>query len=270
MERIQSAIAKARAARQGLPAAQQPVPPPVPRKERDPWASLTEVQFDAARLDRGRIVAHQPGPRAAVFDVMRTNLLHQLREQSWTRVAITSPSTGCGKTTLALNLGMSLARQPDLKVMVIEVDLRRPTMIRTLGLDRTCNFAGVLAGRETAQGQLLRWRSNLALGLNSVPVASPAELLSSDRAAEAVDAMEEIFKPDVMLFDLPPMLVGDDTIAFLDQVDCALMVTEAEVSTVSEIDRCGKELAAHCKVLGVILNKCRFMGHAEGYGTAHG
>jgi protein-tyrosine kinase len=192
--------------------------------------------------------------------------MHQLREQNWTRVAITSPDSDCGKTTLSLNLAMSLARQPDLKVMVIELDLRRPSMIRALGLDRTCNFAGVLDGSETVDRQMLRWRSNLALGLNSFPVSSPAELLSSDRAAEAVDALEEMFQPDVMLFDLPPMTVGDDTIAFLDQVDCALMVTEAEASTVAEIDRCGKELAAHAKVLGVVLNKCRFMERTEGYG----
>lgn len=266
MERIQSAIAKARAARTGLAAPAKPANQPAAKREKGLWASLTEIQFDENRLERGRIVAHQPGPQSAVFDVMRTNLMHQLREHNWTRVAITSPSSSCGKTTLTLNLALSLARQADLKVVVLELDLRRPSMLRTLGLDRTCNFAGVLSGSEAAEAQLLRWRSNLALGLNSIPVASPAELLSSDRAAETVDALEERLQPSVMLFDLPPMLVGDDTIAFLDQVDCALMVTEAETSTVSEIDRCGKDLAAHTQVLGVVLNKCRYMEPTESYG----
>lgn len=266
MERIQSAIAKARAARGGLAAAPKPAPQAAAKPPKDMWSTLTEIQFDDTRLERGRIVAHQSGPQAAVFDVMRTNLMHQLREHNWTRVAITSPNSSCGKTTLALNLALSLARQPDLKVVVLELDLRRPAMQRTLGIDRTCNFAGVLDGSEAPEAQLFRWRSNLALGLNSIPVASPAELLSSDRAAETVDALEDRLQPNVMLFDLPPMLVGDDTIAFLDQVDCALMVTEAETSTVSEIDRCGKDLAAHTQVLGVVLNKCRYMEPTENYG----
>jgi Mrp family chromosome partitioning ATPase len=266
MERIQSAIAKARAARGAVPASPKTQAQAAPKPQKDLWSMLPEIQFDEARLENGRIVAHQPGPQAAVFDVMRTNLMHQLREHNWTRVAITSPSSSCGKTTLTLNLAMSLARQSDLKVVVLELDLRRPAMLRTLGVDRTCNVAAMLDGREAPETQLLRWRSNLALGLNSFPVTSPAELLSSDRAAETVDALEERLQPSVMLFDLPPMQVGDDTIAFLDQVDCALMVTEAETSTVAEIDRCGKDLAVHTQVLGVVLNKCRHMEPTESYG----
>ncbi len=269
MERIQSAIAKARAARQGQATAAKPTAVARAKPVDDPWSSLQEIVLNPAALERGRIVAHQPGPQSAVFDVMRTNLLHQLREHGWTRVAITSPDSSCGKTTTTLNLAMSLARQSDTKVLVVELDLRRPAMIRALGLDRTCTFTNVLNGSEPAQAQLLRWRSNLALGLSSSPLASPAELLSSDRAAEAVDALEELYQPDVMLFDLPPMTIGDDTIAFLDQVDCALLVTEAETSTVSEIDRCGKELAAHTKVLGVVLNKCRFIERTENYGYSY-
>jgi protein-tyrosine kinase len=269
MERIQSAIAKARAARQGTPTPRTKPATLAVAGAPDPWTALAEVQFDPGPLEKGRIVAHRPGPEAAVFDVMRTNLLHQLREHGWTRVAVTSPTGACGKTLLSLNLGFSLARQADLKVMVLEMDLRRPSMLRTLGLDRTCNLAGVLDGSEPMERQLFRWNTNLAFGLNSVSVRSPAELLSSDRAAEAVDAIEALYRPDIILFDMPPMQFSDDTIAFLDQVDCALMVTAAEESTVEEIDRCGKELAAHAQVLGVVLNKCRFMERTEGYGSEY-
>ena len=73
-----------------------------------------------------------------------------------------------------------------------------------------------------------------------------------------------------MLFDMPPLLVSDDTIAFLDQVDCVLMIAAAEESTMGEIDRCGKELARHTQVLGVVLNKCRFMDRDEGYDYDYG
>jgi len=273
MERIQTAIAKARAARHALagtaPQADAPGATPAPASGEDlaaAWMELAEAPLDPRRLAAGRIVAHRPGPEAAAFDLMRTNLMRHLRVHGWTRVAITSPTSACGKTTTSLNLAFSLARQADLRVMLLELDLRRPAMARTLGLVSQCRFSGVLDGSETVQHQLLRWGTNLAFGLNSVPVPSPAELLSSARAAEAIDAIEDRFRPDVILFDMPPTLASDDTIAFLDQVDCALMVAAAEQSTVGEIDRTGKELAEHTKVLGVVLNKCRFMDREDGYG----
>jgi protein-tyrosine kinase len=275
MERIQTAIAKARAARNALgeTVSHADVPVMAPTSVAAPavdiaaaWMSLAEAPLNPRRLDSARIVAHRPGPEAAPFDLMRTNLMRHLREHDWTRVAITSPSGGCGKTTTSLNLAFSLARQADLRVLVLELDLRRPAMVRTLGLAGKWRFSGVLDGSETVEAQLLRWGTNLAFGVNSSPTASPAELLSSARAAEAIDAIEARFRPDVILFDMPPMLVSDDTIAFLDQVDCALMVAAAEQSTVGQIDRTGKELAEHTKVLGVVLNKCRFLDREEGYG----
>jgi protein-tyrosine kinase len=104
---------------------------------------------------------------------------------------------------------------------------------------------------------------SLALGLTSQAIESPAELLSSARTADIIDEIEARLRPDVILFDMSPMLANDDTIAFLDQVDCALMVAAAEETTVSEVERCGKDLSAHTQVLGVILNKCRYLGPGE-------
>lgn len=270
MERIQSAIAKARAARQrqGLPTggAAAPAEARRPVAANSPWLSLTEVRLDPERLEAGRILADRPGPDADAYDVIRTKLLRQLRERGWSRVAITSPGSRCGKTTTCLNLAFSLARLSDVRVVVLEIDLRRPSMAALLGLNPQGELAEVLAGTRQAHAQLLRYRANLALAVNTRPAPNAAELLASAGAAAAVDEIEEMLKPDVMLFDTAPALVGDDTLSFLDQVDCALLVAAAEESTVAEIDRAGGLLAEHTQVLGVVLNKCRFLGRSEGYG----
>jgi Mrp family chromosome partitioning ATPase len=268
MDRIHSAITKARASRESAAVVHRPGKANLPQPA-DPaidWSGLPELRLSPDILDENRLVAHRPVPEAAVFDLMRTNLMRQLHEHNWTRVAITSPSAACGKTTVTLNLAFSLARLTDIRVMVLELDLRRPSMLRALGLDRSQNFAGVLSGTDEPESQLTRWGRNLAFGLNSTPVPSPAELLSSDRAADAVDAIQETYRPDVILFDMPPMMAGDDTIAFLDQVDCALMIAAAEETPISQIQQCGKELALHTQVLGVVLNKCRMMEKHENYG----
>ena len=127
-------------------------------------------------------------------------------------------------------------------------------------------MAAVLAGTEPPERGLVRFGPNLAFGVSAAPVANPSELLSSTQAAAAVDEIEARYKPDVILFDMPPVLVIDDTMAFLDQIDCALMVAASEKTTMAEIDRAGKELADHTTVLGVVLNKCRYKDGRDGYG----
>lgn len=258
MERIQSALAKARAARDrklhGASAAAGKA-----YAETGPWAELSELTFDPGRLERNRIVALHPSQAAASFDMMRTNLLRTLRSNGWTRVAITSPTPACGKSTVAANLAFSLARLAETRVLLVELDLRHPSLLSMLGQPSGQNFAGSLARGQLDLGQVKRYGLNLAIAMNSSPMDSPAELLSSAHTADLIDDLETQLRPDVVLFDLSPMLVGDDAMAFLDQVDCALMVAAAEETTSAEIEKCGKDIAKRTQVLGVVLNKCRYM-----------
>lgn len=273
MDRIQTAIAKARAARQAGPvaardrtAAAGAAAPAVA----DAWTALTEIALRPRHLAAQRIVAHTDCQESAPFDMMRTKLVFQLRERGWTRVAITSPGSGCGKTTTCLNLAFSLARQAELRIMALELDLQRPRMATALGLEEARRFASVLEGKRRPEEELLRVGHNLALGVTSERVAYSAELLATSRAGAEIDAIEAVYRPDVMLFDLPPVLTGDDTLAFVDQVDCVLMVAAAEESTVGEIDRAGEMLSEHSQVLGVVLNKLRFGTAGTGYGYGYG
>lgn len=257
MERIQSALAKARAARDRK---LQVTNPATGKKvtESGPWPTLEKVTLNPGHLERNRIVALHPGHSAASFDVMRTNLLRTLRTNGWTRVAVTSPTPACGKSTVAANLAFSLARLADTRVLLVELDLRHPSLSRMLGVEGGQNFAASLAEGKLDFAQIRRAGDNLAVALNSRPVENPAELLSAARTADIIDEIEAQLRPDVVIFDLSPVLVSDDAIAFLDQVDCALVVAAADESTVAEIEKCGKDLAKRTQVLGVVLNKCRY------------
>ena len=258
MERIQSALAKARSARDRKLQTTRPNAA-TGGAETGPWPQLAEVALDQKVLARNLIVAQNPGQSASSFDVMRTNLLRALRANGWTRVAITSPTPSCGKSTVVLNLAFSLARLTDKKVLVIELDLRHPSLIGMLGMSPDQHFAATLGEGRLDFGQIRRVGSNLAFALNSKALESPAELLSAPRTADLIDEVEARLNPDVILFDMSPMLVSDDALAFLDQVDCALMVAAAEETTVAEIEKCGQDLGKRTQVLGVVLNKCRYM-----------
>jgi len=66
------------------------------------------------------------------------------------------------------------------------------------------------------------------------------------------------------------MLVSDDAMAVMGQIDCVLIIAAAESTTIKEIDRCERELATQTNVLGVVLNKCRYMEEGYGYDYYNG
>ena len=311
MERIQSAIIKAREARRDQEAAAQagaqtmpgPITPgqimpsqiqsgsapahvaPAPSAGFDPsaidpallaaadvdaaWQALPAYLPDPRHLERGRCVSFSGGPAAAHFDVMRTKLLQQVRGKGWRRIAITSPGPNCGKTMICLNLAFSLARQHDVRCIVIEMDLRRPSMARILGDRSGHQVAEVLAGTATAADHLIGHGRNLGFGTNRKPASQSAELLQGPAAAAALEAIEVRYQPTLMLFDMPPMQISDDTMAAMGLMDAALLVGAAESTTVAEIDRCEQDLATRTNVIGVVLNKCRYLDKSEGYGYGY-
>lgn len=277
MDFIQSAIEKARNERaqraSNVPLGDMaaPVPPEAAEGLRaDLWASLPEVTPSDREMERHHIHARKRSAAAATFDIMRTKLLHQLRSHNWRRVAITSPTANCGKTTLALNLGFGLARQRDLSCMLLDFDLRRPSMAEMLGLRRPPQFSDVLTGAAEAEERLLRIGDNFALGVNAQPQPDSAELLQRVETGRTVDAIEHRFAPDAMIFDMPPMLLADDALGFIDQIDCVILVAAAGTSSMPEIARCSDELKARCNFLGVVLNMCRFFDSSDAYGYGYG
>jgi Mrp family chromosome partitioning ATPase len=234
------------------------------------WSGLPEIRVQRDELERNRVLAYAGGSEAATFDIMRTKLLQQMRSNNWRRVAITSPTAACGKTMLALNLAFSLARQPDIFSMLLEFDLRRPTISKVLGLKESRQFSKVLERQAAPDDHLLRHGRNLLIAPSAHRSNNPAELLQSVETGRIMDAVEARFAPDVMLFDMPPMLVSDDTLAFIDQIDCVLLVAAAGSSTIAEINRCADDLAARCNFLGVVLNKCRYLDGDDAYGYGYG
>ncbi len=278
MEKIHSAILKARQERdarlqretQKAPAeAAAPAPTIEEKAHHDvavAWAGLEQYKPDRRSLARNRIVAFETGTSSICYDVLRTNILRQMRANGWKRLAVTSPTPGCGKTTTCLNLGFSLGRLRDLHTIVVEADLRRPAIRDCLREKQRHMFASVLVGEAKASDHLTAFGKTLAFGTNHAPVKNSAELLSSDQVKLNLAELDRQFAPDITIFDMTPMLVSDDTIAFLGNVDCALLVAAAGVTTTAQVDRCERELAAQTNVLGVVLNKCRFITSDEDYG----
>jgi Mrp family chromosome partitioning ATPase len=221
------------------------------------WAALPEVPLDPTRLAKNRIVSMEAGRQATTFDILRTKVQLMMQKNEWTRLAITSPTPACGKTTMACNLALGLGRQKGLRTILIEFDLSRPMVAKMLGIAPPANITDMLSGQVDFDQVALRVRPNVAVAAAQRSVPDPTALLLAPSTQEALAEIEDIYRPDMMIFDLPPLLVSDETRAFLSNVDCALMLAKAESTTLAQIDTCEKEIGEQTNVLGMVLNQCR-------------
>jgi Mrp family chromosome partitioning ATPase len=166
------------------------------------WERLRTVTLDRRHLARQRVIAaDRVDPAHVAFDVLRTRLLQTLRARGWRRVAITSPTQGCGKTFVAANLALSLSRRASCRTVLIDLDLRIPSLAAVLGVGDVDYLHPFLAGKQPAEAHLVRARPNLALGLNAGPVFDAAELLQEPATAQALMEMQAALEPDVVLYE---------------------------------------------------------------------
>lgn len=276
MERLQTAIQKARAQRQdpqagtGRRAASAPdAPVDIPSDIQAAWLDLKEMAYDPAVLQTNRIVAGSGGVEAQAFDMLRTKILRMNKQNDWKRIAVVSPSAASGKSTTVANLAFAFSRQSDIRAIVFDFDLRRPSLSHLLGQKIPHNMGDVLRGKVPFNDHALRIGSNMALAMNNGPVHQSAELLQSNQTEDLLTAVEETYGTDLLLFDMPPMLAVDDAHGFLRSVDAALIVMEAEKTPVKQIDVVERQVAELTNVAGIVLNKCNYSDntYSSNYGN---
>lgn len=249
--------------------------PPAPKRAAPPslgaWQDLNRVDLNTAHLEKQRIIsALRKDPSHVAFDILRTRLLAALHDNGWNRVAITSPTKDCGKTFVATNLAISLSRQSQCKTVLMDMDLRGPSLAKVLGVENPGNMADFLTGDVGVSGHFcvaapndMHIGDNLAFGLNKRPESYAAELLLGPQTRDSLKAVEEELHPDVMLFDLPPALAQDDVIAFRPQFDGVLLVVGGGITKPAEIHEVKRRLGEDTPLLGVIMNKAEGLNISE-------
>ncbi len=249
-------------------AAKQPEPAPVIAEDPavedvDAWDDLGTISLEERVLDKNRIITGSRSDNAhTTFDVLRTRLLQALADKGWSRVAITSPTQGCGKTFTAANLALSLSRQENCRTILMDFDLRRPGLAKTLGVENAGNMGDLLRGKVDPVDHLKRLGpntmnagTNIAFGLNDSAETYASELLLDPRTGKLLDELDEVFNPDVVLFDLPPALFSDDVLALRPHIDGVLLVVGGGLTTQAEIKEVESRLGGDTPLLGIVLNK---------------
>lgn len=273
MEKLQQALHKARslreerapARREAKASAQASADPASSDPLSDAWSALSQVTLDPKKLHTNHLLSFAATRESTPFDTLGTKIRLTMEKNGWKRLAITSPSPATGKSTIACNLALGYARHNTAKLTLHEFDFRRPSIEKMLGVKAGGDMYAMLEGRLPFAEQAVRLQGSVALSLAGYPAPDPEKVLLSKTTLAQLQTIEATYTPDLMLFDLAPILVGGDTRAFLRNVDCVLLVACADKSTVKEIDLCEREIAEHTNVLGVVLNQCRHMDESTEY-----
>src|SRR5262245_6277073 len=161
MEQIRQAVERAKASGVASGTATTDSPDPTPRgpswpQQPGPVAyhadrlARTSVNLNWRHLERHRILAHNAAdPRSKSFDMLRTQVLQSMDQEKWQFLAVTSPTADCGKTVTAINLALSIARQPERLAFLIDMDLQRPEVADYLDIGCQQGLLGILDGRTT-------------------------------------------------------------------------------------------------------------------------
>jgi len=268
MENIEHALERAKA-QDSRPQRAQPLVRPHDRPpQSDSAASGETIALDDKLLQSNRVISHViTDPRSRSFDMLRTQILHFMDTKDFRVLAVTSPTPNCGKTVTAVNLAISIARQPERSVLLADLDFLKPNVTNVLGL-RLANEGAlaVLRGEISLPQAVISARisaQSFAV-LPTVSTIGNSELMASRQMAAMMQDLRQKYPSRIIIVDLPPILTGDDVISLLPRLDCLLLVTAVGVSTVAQIEECSRHLQT-TEVVKVVLNKANEPGKAPPY-----
>lgn len=230
---------------------------PTPNPERV-WESLSAVTLNAGKLaGKGLFTNPQQSKSTGYFDILRTRLLHAMQERGWKRIAITSPTHGCGKSFVAANLALSLARRPSSRTVLMDMELRQPGLAKLFGIDDAGSLREFLTGEQPLESHFRRVGRTLALGLNGIAMPDAAETLHEPSTGTSLSEMIAQLEPEMVVIDAPPVLVNDDVLALLPHVDAVLLVIDGTKTSAEEVRACERLFADQCPLMGVVLNRAQ-------------
>jgi protein-tyrosine kinase len=238
-----------------------------------PWTpTATAPAFEPDDITRvtptldGRLVAalaHQ-SPAAERYRLLRTRITRAENGRSIRAIVVTSPSKGDGKSLTAANLALTMAQELHQRVLLLDADLRRPSVASLFGLPEGPGLSDVLMGAADLDSALAHLPDqHLTVMPAGAPAAQPAELLGSTGMRRVLDALRGRF--DRIILDMPPIGPLADVHVVTPLADGLLMVVRAGITPKPAIEQALSGLDMG-KVLGLVLNAAE--GSTEAYGEA--
>ena len=214
-------------------------------------------------LERHRVTSVNDDTTADSFKLLRTQILMEMRRNGWQTLAVTSPNKGAGKSTIALNLAISFALEVDYTSLLVDADLRDPDVRQMLELEPGPGLADCLTGKAWLDDVLIHPDiGNFVVLPGSAPVANSSELMRSPMMAEMIRELRNRYRDRLIVFDVPPVLSGADTLALSSYMDATIMIVEECRTRRSDMQR-SLDLLRQANLIGVVLNKSRQLAEPD-------
>lgn len=188
------------------------------------------------------------------YKILRTRVLQRMTANNWRSLAVISPGMGEGKSTTAINLALALAQDVNTNVFLVDLDMQRPQTASYLGIDIDKGLGDYLCGAASIEEIVYDIGvERLAVIPNSRLVAQSSEKLGTELMVQLVKELEGDANR-IIIYDLPPLLVSDDVLAFAPHLDALLLVISEGVTDRVTLEK-AREILMEMNLLGVVLNR---------------
>lgn len=238
---------------QPAPEIQQPLaatPPPLiverVKTEENPSGKWDERLFKSVNEDTYM---------SEVFKVLRSKILHPQNNGVAPRtIMVTSAIPKEGKSFITANLGISLAQAMDQHVLLVDCDLRKPSLASMFGLEYKFGLVNYLRDNTELSDLILKTSiSKLSILASGKPPVNPAELLGSSRMQTLVKELSQRYEDRIIIFDTTPMLVAAESAVLANYVDTVIIVARHGRSGRTQIKKLIDTLGTE-NILGVAFN----------------
>jgi protein-tyrosine kinase len=214
----------------------------------------TGISLD--RIDPNLVSVVNPhSVETEIFKVLRSKILFPASGEPPRSIMVTSAVPGEGKSFVAANLAVNMAQSIEDHVLLMDCDLRRPTMHRLFGLRRLKGLSEHLADGNKIEDLLIKTGlGKLSIFPSGTPPYNPSEVLSSAKMVKLLDELKTRYQDRYLIIESPPPMLAPETIAIAKQVDAIIVVIKfgsTPMDAVEElIDNLGKE-----KIIGAVINR---------------
>jgi exopolysaccharide/PEP-CTERM locus tyrosine autokinase len=243
--------------------------------ERESGAKKAQSNFAGSWDERLTEVMGFSHEAAESFRILRSRILHPDDESKiYKTIVVTSTAPKEGKSFVSANLGITLAQGVDQRSLLVDCDLRRPTLARLFGLPQQRGLADFLQN-NTDLADLIQKTSidKLTILPSGRPPVNPSELLGSARMHELVRELAERYDDRIIIFDSPPILAASETIVLSQKVDGVVLVVRQGASSRNQVKKI-VELIGKEQIIGVVFNgytrsalEAKMLGQYSYYGS---
>lgn len=198
---------------------------------------------------------HEAAQADAAYRLVRSKVRQRMQRDNWCSFAVTSPRQADGKTVTALNLALSIARERQRPVYVLDLDMRNPSVCEYLGLQGLRSLTDYFAGDAKPEDVLFQTSVpyfHVAGALE--PVKNASEMLAGPRLEELLQHIR-LRSPDaIVIIDLPPVNVTDEALVVAPRVDALLLVVSEGKTPRDDLARALGSLSDF-SIAGVVINR---------------